>query len=82
MPEQRNVESFVDALVERLEERDRRSLESRVTALESSSATKDEVSKQETALIKWIVGVGISTIGVGAAVAAGMASLMIQILGD
>ncbi len=82
MSEQRDLESLVDALVERIDDRDRRSLESRVTALESSSATKDEVSKQETALIKWIVGVGISTIGVGAVVAAGVAGLIIQVIGD
>ncbi len=82
MSEQRDLESLVDALVERIDDRDRRSLESRVTALESSSATKDEVSRQETALIKWIVGVGISSIGVGAVVAAGVAELIIQILGD
>ncbi len=66
---------------ETLGDADRISIYSRVSAIESSYARREELAELETRIVKWIITTALASAAVAAAVAAGIVSFVLHVIG-
>ena len=80
MDEDRVHEIVRSAMTNYIEVADRESLISRISAIESSYARREDVAELETRIVKWIITTALASAAVAAATAAGVVSFVLLVV--